>query len=357
MLRPLLVVLALSVAGPAVAQKRLAVLDVSTPPFMMGLGNQVLQTVLSSAQEQGYKVTPPDEVRIAVGDKTYEDVLRCEGRPGCVTGKLSSLKVDRIVVGSLNRDEKSYLLKLELLDLKKGTVVSSVDRAVLIAARRLAQDVTEAVPPLLRGEREALGTLELTTNTRAAEVTINGENAGATPLTVKLKPGKHEVKLRKERYLTVSRWVTVEANQVTQDDVRMILQPGQVDDETAALPVENAEKKSDGPAFRVPTSAWIALGAGAAAAAAGVGFGVSAQRAERQLRDGYDSARNLYAGTRDQAVMGKQHAMLANVFYVAAGVGVATAVVLTVLKSSDGGPSVSASIDPTGAGLSVRGDF
>ena len=66
-----------------------------------------------------------------------------------------------------------------------------MDRAILIASRRLIPDASEAIPPLLRGEREARGTLVVTANVPNARVTVDGEDAGPAPATVRLKPGKH----------------------------------------------------------------------------------------------------------------------------------------------------------------------
>src|SRR4051812_23133665 len=98
MLHPLsAALLAMVVSAPALAQKRLAVVDLATPPTMTGLGNQVAQTVLKTAQEQGYSVTAPDELRSALGESLYNQLVLCVGKPVCLESKLAALKVDRVV--------------------------------------------------------------------------------------------------------------------------------------------------------------------------------------------------------------------------------------------------------------------
>jgi hypothetical protein len=68
---------------------------------------------------------------------------------------------------------------------------------------------------LLRGEREARGTLSLTVNLADAQVSVNGEFMGTPPLTLNLKPGKYEVKVERHKYLGIRRLLGVEANQET----------------------------------------------------------------------------------------------------------------------------------------------
>ena len=54
---------------------------------------------------------------------------------------------------------------------------------------------------------------------------------------------------------------------------------------------------------------------------AGVGavFGLSARRTEEELKLGYDPGRDVYAGSRREAVSGRQSALIANILYGVAG--------------------------------------
>src|SRR5262249_42862345 len=156
----------------------------------------------------------------------YKELVSCGAAAHCVSAMLTGpFTADRAVLGTLRRDEKNYLVQLWLLDLNKGTVVSQVDRAILIASRRLVQDVTDAIPPLLRGEGEKRGTITITSPVKGAEVVLNGEEIGTTPVTVQLKPGRYQVQVSKKNYMEVQRLVDVNAGQTTVEEVRLILLP------------------------------------------------------------------------------------------------------------------------------------
>ena len=339
----------------------LAVIDLAAPPSMMALAGQVTRTVLESAQAQGQTVVPPDVVRTRLGEKAYSELQACGGQPSCVALRMSSIGVERVVLGSFARDEKNYLVRLWLVDLGKNAVVANVDRAILIASRRLTQDVNEAVPGLLRGEREALGTLKLTTTVRGAKVTLDGEPGGVTPLTLQLKPGKHELKLEKKNYLSVTRLVDVDPNHVTDEQVRLILEPGAAPEPEAPVsPIGSTQGATPqrGGGLSLPPLAWAAGGLALAAAGAGTYFGLTASAKDAALRAGYDPATDIYAGTRSEAIAARQSATLANVAFGIAGAA-AVATVLFVVLDPHPSPSLELApvAGPSGAGVSLGGQF
>ncbi len=347
--------------APARPGGRLAVVELSTPPTMIGLGAQVLQQVQVAARKQGFTVVPAEDVEQALGRKPYEDLQKCGGDPSCVAGRLSRLGVDHAVVGDLSRDEKSYLLKLYLIDVKQAVLVSSVDRAVLIASRRFKDDAAQAIPRLLRGEREATGKLVISTNVDDVDVWIDGEPRGRTPLELALKPGKYEVRLERNSYLPIRRLVDVDVNKVSTPEFRMLRDPAAAPaPEEGLSPALVLERKASTPerAFRIPLPAWVALGAGAAAGATGIYFGASAQRIERELKGGYDAQDGVYSGTRARALEGQQQALTANILFGVAGAAVVTGAVLTLLDPGDDSKvSVAPVAGPSGAGVQLGGRF
>jgi len=355
---PVFAALGLTIAS-STPKLKVAVVDVSTGPAMLGMGQQVSQAVLAEAQAQGFVVLTPDDVLAKLGAKAYEELVACGGRAECVARKLDPLGADRAVVGTFNHDEKSYLVHLWLVDVHAHELMAEVDRSILIASRRLLPDLKLALPDLLKGKKEARGTLRLTSNVKSANVTVDGAFAGKTPLDVSLKPGKHEVRLDKKAYLPVTRLVTVAPEAVTEDEVRLLLIPGEhpEDEPLPSLTAAPAPPPQGRGGLNVPVAGWVALGTSAALVGVGAIFGNQASQTEKQLKAGYDSTAQLYAGTRAQALSGQRDALIANILFAGAGAALATGIVWTALSQGTESVQVSPSAAPGGAGVVVGGRF
>jgi len=261
------------------------------------------------------------------------------------------------VLGQLGRDDKNYLLKLWLIDVKDMKVLADVDRAVLIAARRLQKDLEEAVPRLLRGEQEAKGTLTIESNLGDAQVTINGDSVGTAPVSRSFKPGKYEVRLERKKYLAVTRLFEVEASKETKEKIVLLLKPGEVADEPlSAMSKKDGPRQDGGLHFTAPT--WIALGVTLLATGTAVYFGLSEKRQEDALKGGFDSATGVYAGTRQEALLAQQSALFTNISIAVAGVGVAATVVLAI-RDAMSRPEVAVApmFSPGAAGIMLGGRF
>lgn len=323
--------LVLLLASAAPARGRLAVVEVDSPPSMMGLSAQLTRMLLQSAGEQGYAVVGPEELSKRLGLKRYQELQACRGNAGCASSKLGGV-APRAVLGTLGRDERSYLVKLWLVDLENLSLLAEVDRSILIASRRLMSDVEAAIPGLLRGEKEARGTLKLSANVKAAAVWLDGEAVGKTPLTLELKPGKHELRVEKKAHLPVDRLVAVEAGQLVEIEIRLLLKPGEVAEAELPPMVGQQLPEGAGSGIRVPTAAWVAGGVALAALAGASYFGSSSWSAQQRLKQGYDPERGFYQGTRAEALSAQQQAAVANVGFAVAGAALAAGVVFTVLE-------------------------
>lgn len=348
---------ALFLSAPlALAAPKLAVVEVSSPPTMVGLSAQVTQSVILNAQAQGFSVALPDEVREHVGPNNYDELRTCAGKLACVSSSIRGMAVDRVVLGTLGRNERHYLLRLWLIDLKRLAVVAEVDRSILIASRRLSREIEEAVPRLLKGQSEAKGTLELTTNVRGAEVMINGLPIGLAPLKIDLKPGKHEVIVQKDKYLSVTRLVSIEASGYTKEEVRLLLIPGETPDEETPELVKQAPDQGG----RVlPWLKWVAGGVSVAAAGTGVALGLHAKAVEQELLDAYYPARDLYGGTRAQAIEARNSALAANILFGVAVGAAAAGVGFWLLLPMKEAPKVSVTpvAAPGAGGIRLEGSF
>ncbi|MBL9039205.1 MAG: PEGA domain-containing protein [Archangium sp.] len=348
-------------AAPA---NMLAVVDVDAPDSMQGLASQVTRAITDGAAAMQLPLLSPDAVRTALTEPKYATLRRCGGAPACAAQFAPALGVTRLVLGSLTRDDKHYLLRLWLIDTERLEVVADVDRQVLIAARRLQRDVEQAVPPLLRGEREARGTLRVTCAIPNVRVSIDGEAHGSPPVEVQLKPGKHTVRVEKTKYLTVNRLVTVEADQRTDEDIRLLLTPGEIDDDVPVpgLPKERTAEAAAPPASQrsggVSVLTWVWSGATVAALGVGIAFAVQAGVADSDLSRGFNPTTGVYAGTRRQALTAQSNALVANIGYgAAAALGIGAVISLVVDLTSDGAVQASPTAGTTGAGITVWGHF
>lgn len=308
-----------------------AVIDVDAADAMMGLGAQVTRQVVEGAAAQNLNALSPDQVRALLTPDKYNALKKCRDSTACVGSLLAGTQVTRAITGSLTRDDKNYLLKLWHHDVKNNALVCDVDRAVLIAARRFQKDVEQAVPPLLRGEREARGKLVIESNIPTAQISLNGEFVGTPPVTLTLKPGKYEVKIDKNKYLPVTRLVAVEANQTTTEFLKLLLIPGQTPDDEIVqkLTAPGAAPETKPISLSAPT--WIFGGVTVAAAISASIFGILAGQQEASLRAGLNEMTGLYTGTRAQALEQNRNALVANVSFITLGVAaIATAVFLIV---------------------------
>ncbi len=328
------------------AAENFAVVDVDAADAMMGLGAQVTRQLVEGAEAQKLDALTPDQLRAKLTPEKYTALKKCRDNPACVAQALTGTAITRVITGSLSRDEKHYLLKLWHHDVKSSTIVCDVDRSVLIAARRFQKDVEQAVPPLLRGEREARGTLIIDANVPTAQISVNGEFIGTPPVTMTVKPGKYEVKIEKNKYLPVSRLFTVEANQTTTEKIKLLLIPGQTaDEELAPKLVAKKADEAAGVSLSIPT--WVLGGVTIAAGLSASIFGILAGRAEASLRGGLDEMTGVYQGTRAQALEQNRNALIANVSFIALGVAaVATAVFLILDLVSHAEPAPATGTTP-----------
>ncbi len=325
--------------------------------MMLGLAGQVTRAVLAEAQAQKRSFAGPDELKAALPPKRYEELRHCGGKPACVAQALEGSGYTRAVLGQLGRDDKNYLLRLWLIDVGTMRVIADVDRAVLIAARRLQKDLEEAIPRLLRGEQEAKGTLTIDSNLGDAQVTLNGELVGAPPVTLSLKPGKYEVHLERKKYLSVTRLVEVEAGKETREKIPLLLKPGEVADEPLAAVVKKPGQ-DDGSALRVSAPTWIAIAVTLVATGTTLAFGLTEQRLEKKLLEGFDTTTGVYAGTRQDALAARDFALLTNISIAVAAAGLAATIGLLIRDAvSHSEVSVAPAVSPGGAGLVFGGRF
>lgn len=174
----------------------------------------------------------------------------------------------------------------------------------------------------------ARGTLVITAN-RPGKVFIDGVERGVTPLTVQVKIGEHRVQVRAG---AARADVTVVIGAGAQLTVPAHL-PASIGVTTDKRPATSRPSKKRAAKERGPSRlwTWIALGSAVASAGVGLTFGLLA----RADHDDYMTTRDIdrFGAAEDAA---KTKALLANVFFIGAGVLAAGAVALFFIEGSAG---------------------
>ncbi len=339
--------------------QKLAVVELEAPDTLAGLASQVARQVIDAAQAQKWSVLTPEELRVKLDSKSNGLLKKCGGQSVCVSQFVSTLGVRKVVTGVFNRDEHNYLVKLWLIDVEKGVVEATIDRSILIASRRLQRDLGEAVVPFVRGEREAIGTVVIEANARDVQVFVNNEFLGVTPATLRLKPGKYELRLERKKYLPVQRFVTVETTQKKVEQFSLLLKPGEVSDKDDLPPI--VAQNDNAKPIRLSAPTWIFGGLTVVALASGSVLGALSSQQSRTLAGGYSPDFMTYTGTRKQALEAERNATAANIaFGVAGGTAVLTGIFLVldlIRKDSETTVALTPMVSDAVVGAAASGSF
>jgi tetratricopeptide (TPR) repeat protein len=169
-----------------------------------------------------------------------------------------------------------------------------------------------------------------------SSVAVDGEAAGTSPVSLRLKPGAHQVRASQDGYQPLEREVDLAPGARVQLELALVpLVPNVTATERAP---EGAVRNTVGPATGRQPRRWTYVAAGIAAAclAGGIGFGISASQAEDTLKDGHPRSQEAVQQVYDTAVA---RSAAANGFYIAAGVAAAAAVTLFFLEPQFAAPA------------------
>jgi hypothetical protein len=223
-MRALLCLLAaIVVAGPARgAEGRLAVVSLEAPPDLTFMGKSVAEAFAKAAAKEGGEVLAPSEVEAKLGRAATQALVRCADDARCLSEKAAALGVDRIVGGWLRKRGEAYRVALVHADAKSGERLGGLEREIPVASRRLQKDVAAAAPGLLAGGADASGVLKVVTDAPGAAVTIDDVDAGTTPLTRTVRPGRHKVHVSGAGFQDATpTWVEVPANGIVEHRPRL----------------------------------------------------------------------------------------------------------------------------------------
>jgi PEGA domain/Tetratricopeptide repeat len=167
-------------------------------------------------------------------------------------------------------------------------------------------------------------------------VSVDGEPAGTSPISLHLTPGTHRIRAAQEGYQPLEREVELAPGGRVQLELSLI----------PLVPVASGTERAPDAAVRdtvapLPRTqprrwTWVATGLAAASLAAGITFGVSAHQAQDTLKDGTPRSPDQVQQVYDTAVA---RSNAANGFYAAAGVAGAAAIALFFLEPHFGTPA------------------
>ncbi|MFZ5446902.1 MAG: PEGA domain-containing protein [Myxococcota bacterium] len=208
---------------------------------------------------QLFRVSSAETTRVILGVERQRTLLGCENCSGANLGELTSFEF--LVTGKLIRTgpakEPKYTLLMTLMKVGNASPLSSV-RAEAKGEEKLLQEVPAAslklVGKLLEGRQ---GALVVASSEVGAAVKVDDTQVGTTPLQarVPVAAGPHLLTVEKEGFTAVKKEVRVNADQVSDEFVRLVPSPDMAEAYEAR-------------ATRTRALAWTAAGIGVAGLAA-----------------------------------------------------------------------------------------
>jgi TolB-like protein len=158
------------------------------------------EQLVGGLQRGSFEIVTPDQVVAAVGDGDCS-------KPNCmqkIAEKTGATHIVRAIVEVVDRD---YTVRVELYDGSDGTKIVSASDGCEICGVVDVGGLIETQAATLRTKLDALASgpasIVVTSNPEGAEVTLDGEPYGVTPLDKPIVPGDHVIRVTKEGFIAV----------------------------------------------------------------------------------------------------------------------------------------------------------
>jgi hypothetical protein len=327
---------------------RLAVLDFT----LAGSAHPDLARVLADAAAAGAAAAPDlqvlsqGDIAAMLGLEKTRQMLGCTEDQGCMAELAGALDSDRLLSGSLTILERTALLTVKVIDVRRSrtlarvtaTLLDATERELVDGARRLGHEAAT-------GERlDTTGVIRIAVDRAGATVTLDGRSLGPSPIREgsRVLEGPHSITVQKDGFVRWSTTVMVQAGQTV--PVSADLVPVQLLGEAARS--------------RLWTWGWVSAGVAVAASGSGTYFGVQANRSYHAYQQ--ETVRSRAVDLHDRA---RQQATMANVSWAVAGAGALAAgglLVAAMVQDAAAAPARATAapvLVPGGALLAVGGRF
>jgi hypothetical protein len=314
---------------------------------LAGAAHPDLGRVLSDAAARGVQGAPglavlgQGEISAILGLEKTRQMLGCSEEQGCASELGRAVDADWLVSGSLTLLERTALVTVRFIDVKKNQtqgratamLLDATESELVDAARRLTHEA-------VTGKRlDTSGTLRVSVSRTGADVTLDGKSLGSSPVagTQRVLEGPHTVTVQKQGYIRWSTTLSVAAGQAVVVDADLV-----------PIVLQGEAARS-----RLWTWGWVSAGVAVAAGGAGTAFGKMA-----------DSSYQKYQAATERSAAVRYHddttlrTTMANVSWGIAGAAavasaglLVTAIVQDARAANDLAPSVAPNPRPAGAAL------
>lgn len=285
---------------------RMAVLDFT----LAGSAHADLARVLADAAAAGAAAAPDlqvlsqGDIAAMLGLEKTRQMLGCTEDQGCMAELAGALDSDRLLSGSLTILERTSLLTVKVLDVKRSRTLSRVTATLLDATERELVDAAHRLGhEAVTGEKlDTTGVIRVAVDRSGATVTLDGRSLGTSPLEegARVLEGPHTITVQKDGFV---RWSTT-----------LMVQAGQTVPVTADLvPVQLLGEAARS---RLWTWGWISAGVAVAASGSGIYFGTQAGRSFDAYK--VETVRSRAVDLHNQT---QRESTIANVSWGVAGAG------------------------------------
>ncbi len=311
---------------------------------LAGAAHPDLGRVLSDAAARGVQGTAglavmgQGEISAILGLEKTRQMMGCGEEQGCVSELGKALDADFLVSGTLTLLERTALLTVRFIDVRRNQTQSRTTAMLLDATEaELVDGATRLAHEAVTGKKlDTSGTVRVSVSRSGADVTLDGKSLGASPVTgtQRVLEGPHTVTVQKAGYIRWSTTVNVAAGQSVA-----------VEAELVPLVLQGEAARS-----RLWTWGWVSAGVAVSTGAAGVLFGRMADSSYKKYQAATErsTAVQLHDETKLRTTMANVSWGIAGTAAVASVGLLVTAIVQDARAANDLAPA-----EPPTPGLST----